>query len=323
MKKILLAGGAIAAVLVAMPMFAAWEAHVVNVTAQIENALSVPVDSIDFGTIFPQEHLDKSLNIGLSTSFSAEDQADQVTYVIRQKPKCGFTLNNGTELIPGTTVTGHVFPLPVPDNLSGHTIVPFTDKGYYVDCGVTPVNRNDGSTFGLLPMLCPYISKHPDNKPEVTEGIGNDGSLNSFHLPFAYVAQGGINPFTNEEATTSGIVWNDTKGKLDKTTSDLTDAWTIDVAAPCFKGQCAQDWANFVHSFNANANPDDYVQDNTNEHKVFGCDLWVETTGVHRTVTQCNDNVDNDGDGLIDQADPACSPDNVYNPALDNENLNG
>ena len=42
MKKILLSLGALAAVMIALPMFSAFEAHVINVTATIENALSVP-----------------------------------------------------------------------------------------------------------------------------------------------------------------------------------------------------------------------------------------------------------------------------------------
>jgi hypothetical protein len=70
MKKILLGLGAIAAVLVVMPMFAAFEAHVVNVTATIENALSVPFpDPIKFGTVFPQEKLEQHFRINLSGSF--------------------------------------------------------------------------------------------------------------------------------------------------------------------------------------------------------------------------------------------------------------
>ena len=49
---------------------------------------------------------------------------------------------------------------------------------------------------------------------------------------------------------------------------------------PCFGGFCAQDWEEWVHSINPLANPDDYVQNILNEHKVFGCDLWIEVTGV-------------------------------------------
>jgi len=55
---------------------------------------------------------------------------------------------------------------------------------------------------------------------------------------------------------------------------------------PCFGGYCAQDWADFVHEFNSEANPDDYTQPIANEHKTFGCDLWVEVSGIS-TTTPC------------------------------------
>ena len=53
-KKLLIGFGALAAALIVLPMFAAFEAHVINVTAKIENALGVVTDAIDFGTVFPQ-----------------------------------------------------------------------------------------------------------------------------------------------------------------------------------------------------------------------------------------------------------------------------
>ena len=53
MKKVLLVVGAVVIVLVTVPLFAAFEAHVINVTARIENALYVHPESRDFGTVFP------------------------------------------------------------------------------------------------------------------------------------------------------------------------------------------------------------------------------------------------------------------------------
>src|SRR3989344_3126688 len=88
MKKILFSLLTFAAVLVVIPMFAAFEAHVINVTARIENALNVPIKSLDFGTVFPQEKLDKNFTVALSQSFKDEERVDDVEYVIRQKPKC-------------------------------------------------------------------------------------------------------------------------------------------------------------------------------------------------------------------------------------------
>ena len=266
MKKILLAFGAVAAVMIALPLFSAFEAHVINVTAQIENALSVPVKSIDFGTVFPQEKLDKPLAISLSDSFIAEGGVDDVEYIIRQKPKCAVTNEDGTRIV-GPTWTGHVV---VGDN-------PFTTnvtETYYVDCDADrpiEVLPHPNPEFWLLPSLCEYISKHSDTD-EVQQ---NDDSLNSFHQPFT--------------VGTSTISWLDTKGRLAKsdavtgtTTGDVIDTWTIDLAVPCFGGYCAQDWDDFVLGHNPEADPDQYTQPIGNEHKVFGCDLWVETTRVSR-----------------------------------------
>jgi len=147
-KKLLLTFGALAAVLIAIPIFSAFEAHVINVTATIENALSVPVEAIDFGTVFPQEALDRTFDVSLSASFLAEDRVDDVEYLIRQKPKCW---NEDAQ----NPVFGHVTE---------------DGQGNFI-C----VDDN----FSILPLLCPYLSKH-----ELTEDgseTENDQSINAFH----------------------------------------------------------------------------------------------------------------------------------------------
>lgn len=252
MKKVIIGFLTLALVLVVLPMFAAFEAHVINVTAKIENALSVPLDALDFGTVFPQEKLEKTLSIALSGSFTDEDRVDDVEYFIRQKPKCGVTSDNGETLV-GPTWTGHV-------KVEGDGV----DSAYTssVDCeAAKPADLPTDAVYGELPSLCEYISKHPDNQPD------NDGSLDSFHEPYTIEADGSVN-------------WNDTNGRLAKSESDVEDTWTIDLAVPCFGGFCAQDWADFVTGINPSANPADYTQSIDDEHKVFGCDLWVEVSGV-------------------------------------------
>src|SRR3989338_1424568 len=89
MKKIILGIASVGAVLALVPMFAAFEAHVVNVTARIENALFVHPQSIEYGTVFPQEHLLSDFFITFSESFSTTNQTrvGKVDYVIKQKPK--------------------------------------------------------------------------------------------------------------------------------------------------------------------------------------------------------------------------------------------
>lgn len=264
MKKILASLGAAGVTLAMIPLFAAFEAHVVNVTAQIENALSVNTTPIDFGTVFPQEQLDQTINLELSQSFLAADRVDDVEYIIRQKPKCGWTDDRGTVLVGGTQ-SGHV------DN-QGNVTCP--ESGPNPD----PVNHPN-AVYGQLPLLCDYLSKHELTPDFDAAGVDNDGSLPAFHQ-IGHVDDNG----TPLDPTDDFWVWNDTKGRLAKSDQDISDTWNLDLKVPCFGGFCAQDWADFVHDINPNADPDQYTQPIGNEHKVFGCDVWIEVTNVSEAI---------------------------------------
>lgn len=75
-KKILFTTAVLISVCISLVGMNAFEAHVINVTAHIENALAVPVDGLDFGISFPQETADKSFDLSLSDSFLQEAQCD-------------------------------------------------------------------------------------------------------------------------------------------------------------------------------------------------------------------------------------------------------
>lgn len=257
-KKIILASFAALSAVVALPLLSAFEAHIINVTAQIENALSVDTHSLTFGTVFPQEKLDRFFDISLSQSFEDEQKADDVNYIIRQKPKCGWTTDEG-EILVGETQSGHV-----------------DDEGRF-SCPSPTVDTPPiiGAVWGQLPLLCRYLSKHEMThdhmiNPDGTQTLDNDDSLNAFH--------------EIGSMTTGTWVWTDVKGRLAKSENDYLDTWDLDLKVPCFEGHCAQDWDNFVHTANpnSNVNPNSFIQPITNEHKVFGCDIWVEVTGVSR-----------------------------------------
>ncbi len=159
-KRIGLGFGTVALVIAGAASFAAFEAHVVNVTAKIENALYVHPESRNFGTVFPQEYLKKGIFITFSESFSEADQnrVTKVDYVIKQKPK------------PRTDT---------PEERTWcHDSWPPVDPGdpndpYYVRC---------------YPFLGPYLSKTPANLD------GNDVGVPAFHDPFdlTMVAKGTI-----------------------------------------------------------------------------------------------------------------------------------
>jgi len=280
-KKILIASLSVLVVAGGIAGLSAFEAHVINVTAKIENALEVSSEEIDFGTVFPQEYLAEPLTIRLSDSFMAEERVDDVDYIIRQKPKCGWTIMKGTVLI-GDTRTGEVL---------------IDENGEpYVSCEPEPQEppvvpaeypQQEVPVWGELPSLCQYISKTPDMAPEP----GNDTAMPSFHQPYKVI---GDSP--NYE-----LVWNDTYGRLSKLEGDTADEWLIDLAVPCFGDYCAQDWEEWVKSINEAAEPSMYTQPIANEHKIFGCDLWVEVGAISRVVNLENKDANWDiipGDGI-------------------------
>jgi len=145
-KKLILGLAAVAVVVGGVAAMSAFEAHIINVTAKIENALSVTPDPIDFGTVFPQEYLEKTLTVSLSESFLAEGRVDDVDYFIKQKPK---------PIDPADAEWCHD-NLPESDYDSQDTAwQDYLAKCYY--------------------PLCEYLSKHPD------DDVANDGSLDAFH----------------------------------------------------------------------------------------------------------------------------------------------
>lgn len=73
MKKVILISTALVMVLSGVAAVSAYEAHIINVTAKVENALTVsPDEDWDLGTIFPQEFFVKHYTVSLSTSFLAQ-----------------------------------------------------------------------------------------------------------------------------------------------------------------------------------------------------------------------------------------------------------
>lgn len=115
--------------------------------------------------------------------------------------------------------------------------------------------------YVMLPLLCPYLSK--------TSSFNEDKSISSFHGPIDLAS------WTDAISTQYQA-----EGTLNKDHNSTT--WTIDLHAPCFKGQCAQDWASYVKEANPGADPNAYMADPENRNKQMGCDLWFEVNGVTR-----------------------------------------
>ncbi|MBU1164754.1 hypothetical protein KKA15_04295 [Patescibacteria group bacterium] len=231
MKKSLLIVVALAVAIATVPMFAAFEAHVINVTAHIENALRVTplTGELEFGTVFPQEYLEKSIWITTSDSFCELDQrrVTSIDYKIVQKPKCACDDPTGAQC---------------PEGL-------YAKVNYWDD--QCPAGYTE------LPLLCAYLSKTPayeDPQPNTDYGVL------AFHDP------------TDPANVATGTINKD---------DDKSDEWIIDLAVPCFEGHCDQGYADWVAGINPNVNANDYILDPALESFTFGCDLWIEVTGIY------------------------------------------
>lgn len=160
-KKIAVGVASALAILGGVVAMSAFEAHVINVTAKIENALSVTPKEIEFGTVFPQEYLTDTVTVTLSSSFREEGRVDDVDYVIRQKPK------------PRPDAT-------VPTDYEGSS-----EEWCHENLPTTEYSDSDSEWTDYLVNcyypLCEYLSKEPDGTP------GNDGSLGAFHDMWAEV----------------------------------------------------------------------------------------------------------------------------------------
>lgn len=139
-KKILLILGSLFVVIAGVIVISAGEAHIVNVTAHIENALKVSplTGELEFGTVFPEQYKEKRIFITTSDSFCQPSQRDflSIDYQIVQKAKC-------------IGPTGDYKPV----DWATH------------QC---PVGYKE------MPLLCPYLSKTPvyiDPLPYTDHGV--------------------------------------------------------------------------------------------------------------------------------------------------------
>ena len=256
-KKILLGLVAIVAVAGGVAAMSAFEAHVINVTAKIENALAVSAEPIDFGTVFPQEYFEEEICIELSQSFLDEDRVDDVVYEIKQKPKPKSVMPDGLPILKpdiNMYMDGGQFAALYPHWIEGdalrtnycHTMAPENaddpNDSYYINC---------------YPVLCPYLSKHKSV---------DDNDRPTDQPPFD----------TEVDAPDADWAANVADGYLTKLGADIEDLWAIDLVVPCFEGMCAQDWQYQGFELPADL-----------ESAVFGCDLWIEVTNISEECIGC------------------------------------
>jgi len=159
-KKILMSLGAALAVVASVAAMSAYEAHVINVTAHIENALYVHPKAIAFGTVFPQEYVERDFTVELSTSFQAAGRVDDVEYVIKQKPKCECIYDSQTQPTDYATYCTEGDHAPV--DYATH---------------LCPVHPDGTQAYVEMENLCQFLSK-----VDADPGDNNDTSHPSYYV---------------------------------------------------------------------------------------------------------------------------------------------
>jgi uncharacterized protein YegL len=243
---------ALGIILVSVPLIAAFEAHIINVTAQIENRFLLnPIPDITFGTVFPQEKFDKSFIVSLSQTFLSDPTLDDLEYVLRQKPKCESDNPEAPIQHP-----------PVIEDQSGNFFCP------------------EGSH--LMPLLCPYLSK----KEITTDGTHKGGENDGFPIPPFHGLPGLWTLGTSIAYQATGTLIESAGDIEDEWNLDLKVPCFIGSCAQDWPSFVLRE------SGSSTINAPDYEADPANESKIFGCDVWVEVTATSAPAVSCIEQLD-------------------------------
>jgi len=319
-KKAILSFMAVIAIALGVVGMAAFEAHVINVTAKIEHALSILPDNIKFGTVFPEEVLTEQLEINMSESFINEERVDSINYKIKQKPK------------PREEIT-----TPFPGGVAGHE--------YCLENSPTdPGDPQDPYYEWCYPSLCEYLSKDdadPDDQ-------NDDPGVPAMHDPGITILEALMSKQDNDssdlwdisllapcfqgECAQDGVVpeqyqldprlkgevlgcdlWFEVTGVNKDREIDPLEQACLDSGGTVATSNCCQAVSDFPDLCATGA----CGCDPGSSHEVRVCicaqgfcfngQTCVSTCDPKPEV--CNDNLDNDCDSLTDCDDPDCDQD--------------
>ena len=154
-KKAILIVAALMLVVSGVAAVSAYEAHIVNVKAHVENAIHLtgagngPDYELDFGIVFPEEWLTKSFTIGVSDSFCQQSRVTAIQYRIFVEEKADLDVPADPTADP-----------PV----IAHTIT-YAWPGQFMYLGVDPTMAGAKPTAGELTVL----GATPGDRPAVKE----------------------------------------------------------------------------------------------------------------------------------------------------------
>ena len=197
MKKIVLIASALLMVVSGVAAVSAYEAHTVNVTAHVENALETPTALIIGGSAaFPEEWLVGTIDIAASTSFKNQSplRVTDITYKVCATPKTidvpGMPLGHKYVWAGGFTFVSSDYDPADPPSATWTWIGPTADENPptgtpAIVCPTgftgTVTNAVDGElTVGMdMPVFTDYVNSTTDvddkPRPANADGDANGG----------------------------------------------------------------------------------------------------------------------------------------------------
>lgn len=135
----------------------AYEAHLINVTAHVENAMSVDRQSIHFGTVFPEEWLLQEFHVGTSDSFCAPGQfrVTHIDYAVYAEWK----------------PVGTASPTPVVTDAAGNKYYAWLGNALYVGIDATDKWPNTAPVPGDMALVGPALAG-PQSAQKVNNLVG-------------------------------------------------------------------------------------------------------------------------------------------------------
>jgi len=154
MKKIIMLVAALLVIASGIMAVGAYEGHLVDVKAHVENALGVSTYEVDFGTAFPEQPIETAVAVALSNSFREQERYSTVTYELWWEPK---PIEEGYIDPDGDKYFEPIYPyiaLKV-DSIKAKDLTQIDEDRLEDVCdGAIPIGIDDLSTQG---DLCDYI----------------------------------------------------------------------------------------------------------------------------------------------------------------------
>lgn len=200
MKKIVYILAAVTIVASGVAAVSAYEAHLINVTAHVENALEVDTTAIDFGTVFPEEFLWVHRPVSLSTSAIAEKPEDPADPQAGDLAYVDYALYAEWKPVPA-----NVTVVPVVLDAAGNAYYAWIGECLYVGVNVT------GSGVSGMTVVGPALALPPNAQPVLDGTTPVTGRLNGVLSEQIKVAidvpvfEGYYNALTDVDPKPSGL----------------------------------------------------------------------------------------------------------------------